>query len=62
LDFNQTNLKWQLTANVFGVNSALINFEKNNFEILIRDGLKIIPNIKITEVFHHNVWFLRIKT
>ncbi len=60
LDFNKTNLKWQLTAPVFGVGSAIVNFEKKSFTILIRNGEDIIPKIIISEVFHDKVWFLRL--
>jgi len=61
LDFNTTNLKWQLTGQLFGIGSALINFEKKNFTILIRDGRTIVPEIIITEVFHQQVTFNKLK-
>ncbi|MCD6010662.1 MAG: hypothetical protein K0Q79_524 [Flavipsychrobacter sp.] len=47
LDFNVANLKWQLTAPVFGVGSAIINFEKKSFTILVRDGEAIMSPIII---------------
>lgn len=59
LQFNESNLKWQLTASVFGTNSVLINFEKKSFTLLLRDGMTIVPPVNITEVFHQNVWFYK---
>lgn len=59
LEFNNDNLKWQLTSSIFGRGSALINFEKDSFTILIRNGADIIPPVNITEVVHQSVMFHR---
>jgi len=57
LEFNDTNLKWQLTAGVLGKDSVLINFEPKSFTILIRKGSDILPPIEISEWHHTSVTF-----
>jgi|GEM_PF-3171378 len=57
LAFNNENLKWQLTSPVFGINSVLVNFEKDSFTILLRNGTDIVPAVNITETFHQFVSF-----
>ncbi len=61
LEFNDQNLKWQLTSAIFGKDSVLINFEEMSFTILIRNGSDIVPPIEISEWYHTSVTFKKPK-